>query len=187
MNWSFGNAIAAGALHVAPPSHVWLTITSLFVTAAYGSAGTGAAAFRSSNHTTAKWFPLVSVGSAVMLPCMSSRNSESCNVWRPSTLTGKSPSLIPSYACPIRQVRAVGQRPGGRIQHHRVMLRPTEVRGAVRCVFVRVVEGGQHLARWRDRDRVAPRLVAGVGRGEPHARRIGPRDVRRGGPGRSPV
>src|SRR5437867_6514485 len=62
MNWSRGSAIAAGALHVWPPSHVWLTITSLFVTAEYGSAGTGAAAFRSSNQTTAKCRPVASVG-----------------------------------------------------------------------------------------------------------------------------
>jgi hypothetical protein len=96
MNWSRGSVIALGALQVSPPSHVWLTITSLFVTAAYGSAGRGPAALRSSNHTTAKWSPVASVGSAVMLPCIRSRNSESSSVCRPSTLTGKSPSLIPS-------------------------------------------------------------------------------------------
>jgi len=94
MNWSPGCAIAVGAVQVRPPSKDWLAIMSLLVTALYGSGSTGSDALRSSNHTTAKCRRFV--GSAAMLPCVSNRNSLSWRVWRPSMLTGKSPSTIPS-------------------------------------------------------------------------------------------
>jgi len=43
-----------GADQVCPPSSDWLTITSEFVTAEYGSLGAGTTLFRMSDHTTAR-------------------------------------------------------------------------------------------------------------------------------------
>src|SRR5215472_12640650 len=55
MNWSPGSSSAVGADQVAPPSTDWLTITSEFVVAVYGSLGAGVVLSRMSDQTTARW------------------------------------------------------------------------------------------------------------------------------------
>src|SRR5947207_2291974 len=64
MNWSPASFSAVGADHVAPRSNDWLTITSEFVLAVYGSLGAGVALSRMSDQTTARWAALA--GSAAM-------------------------------------------------------------------------------------------------------------------------
>ena len=54
MNWSPGAASAKGADQVRPPSKDWLTMTSEFVVAAYGSVGAGRGLLRMSDQTTAR-------------------------------------------------------------------------------------------------------------------------------------
>src|SRR5436309_5551989 len=73
MNWSPRSVNATGADHVAPWSNDWLTITSEFVLAEYGSLGAGSWLFRMSDQTTARCAAFV--GSAAMLPAAQLRKT----------------------------------------------------------------------------------------------------------------
>src|SRR5215467_5884012 len=93
MNWSPARASAEGDDQFRPRSNDWLTMTSEFVFALYGSLWAGRVLLRMSDHTTVRCAALV--GSAAMLPAAQVRNTLSWYVGRPKA-TGKSvmPSMV---------------------------------------------------------------------------------------------
>jgi hypothetical protein len=84
MNWSFG-AVMIDVVQWRPPSNDSATPTSEFVVVAYGSVDVRCE-FRMSDHDTARCCAFV--GSAVRLPALQVRKTESWYVVSPNAETG---------------------------------------------------------------------------------------------------